>query len=199
MKFKFWQKEEGAPQFFSTEDSVVDRSEYIYNQEAGIDYQEEPQMAQEPIEEQETVYKKLSRWFLIVGIFLLPLFFLPWTTSILELNKQFILLILAGGVLILWLLHVVVSGQLSWRTNPLDKGVIALLLAVSLSTIFSLARFKSLFGLAGSLSDALVTVVALSIFYFCLAIYFRETDTRQAIFFKTKTTCTDTRAEINKF
>ncbi len=178
MKFKFWQKEEGAPQFFSTEDSVVDRSEYIYNQEAGIDYQEEPQMAQEPIEEQETVYKKLSRWLLIVGIFLLPLFFLPWTTSILELNKQFILLILAGGVLILWLLHVVVSGQLSWRTNPLDKGVIALLLAVSLSTIFSLARFKSLFGLAGSLSDALVTVVALSIFYFGMINVFDDKGSR---------------------
>ena len=178
MKFKFWQKEEGAPQFFSTEDSVVDRSEYIYNQEAGIDYQEEPQMAQEPIEEQETVYKKLSRWLLIVGIFLLPLFFLPWTTSILELNKQFILLILAGGVLILWLLHVVVSGQLSWRTNPLDKGVVALLLAVSLSTIFSLARFKSLFGLAGSLSDALVTVVALSIFYFGMINVFDDKGSR---------------------
>src|SRR3990167_9969339 len=117
-------------------------------------------------EAQETIYSKMNRWFLMAGVFLLPLFFLPWSTSILEFNKQLILLILAGGALILWLLHVVVSGQLSWRTNPLDKGVAAFLLAVSLSTIFSLARFKSLFGLTGSLSDSLVTMIALSIFYF---------------------------------
>lgn len=115
---------------------------------------------------QETIYGKLCRWLLIAGVFLLPLFFLPWSTSILEFNKQMLLLVLAGAVLIFWLLHVVVSGQLSWRSTPLDKGVAAFLLAVSLSTIFSLTRFKSLFGLTGSLSDALVTVIALSIFYF---------------------------------
>src|SRR3989344_3887972 len=117
-------------------------------------------------EAQETIYSKMNRWFLMAGVFLLPLFFLPWSTSILEFNKQLLLLVLAGGALILWLLHVVVSGQLSWRTNPLDKGVAAFLLAVSLSTIFSLARFKSLFGLTGSLSDSLVTMIALSVFYF---------------------------------
>lgn len=117
-------------------------------------------------EAKETMYSRVSRWFLLAGVLLLPLFFLPWSTSVLEFNKQILLLVLAGGSLILWLLHVVVSGQLSWRYNPLDKGVAALLLAVSLSTVFSLARFKSLFGLTGSLSDALVTVIALSIFYF---------------------------------
>ena len=117
-------------------------------------------------EAKETTYLKVGRWLLVAGVVLLPLFFLPWSTSILEFNKQILLLALAGGALILWLLHVVVSGQLSWRFNPLDKGVVAFLLAVSLSTIFSLDRFKSLFGLTGSLSDALITVVALSVFYF---------------------------------
>lgn len=117
-------------------------------------------------EVKETTYSKISRWFLLAGVLLLPLFFLPWSTSVLEFNKQMLLLVLAGGALILRLLHIVVSGQLSWRYNPLDKGVAAFLLAVSLSTIFSLARFKSLFGLTGSLSDALVTIIALSVFYF---------------------------------
>ena len=117
-------------------------------------------------ETQETIYSKACRWFLMAGVFLLPLFFLPWSTGILEFNKQILLIGLSGASLILWLLHVVISGQLSWRANPLDKGIAAFLLAVSLSTIFSLARFKSLFGLTGSLSDSLVVVIALSIFYF---------------------------------
>lgn len=117
-------------------------------------------------EAKETMYGKISRWFLLAGVLLLPLFFLPWSTSVLEFNKQILLLVLAGGFLIFWLLHIVVSGQLSWRYNPLDKGVAAFLLAVALSTVFSLTRFKSLFGLTGSLSDALMTVIVLSIFYF---------------------------------
>ena len=161
MKIKFWQK-----------------PEYVYNQEAGTDFQEEPQMVQEPIEEKGTVYKKASHGFLIVGIFLLPLFFLPWSTSVLEFNKQLLLLVLSGAALVLWLLHVVTSGQLSWRANPLDKGVVALLLATSLSTIFSLTRFKSLFGLTGSLSDALVTVIALSVFYFGIVNVFDDKGSR---------------------
>ena len=131
-----------------------------------VSYDNPDESALNSREAEETVYIKVSRWLLIAGVFILPLFFLPWTTSVLEFNKQMLSVILAGVSLILWLLHVVISGQLSWRTNPLDKGVAAFLLAVSLSTIFSLARFKSLFGLTGSLSDALVTVIALSVFYF---------------------------------
>ena len=138
------------------------------------DYDDSEEAILDNRETQETIYSKLSRWVLVAGVFLLPLFFLPWSTSILEFNKQMLLLVLAGTVLILWLLHVVVSGQLSWRSTPLDKGVAALLLAVSLSTIFSLARFKSLFGLTGSLSDALVTVIALSVFYFSIVNLFDD-------------------------
>ncbi len=126
----------------------------------------------------ETVYIKLSRWFLYAGVFILPLFFLPWTTSFLELNKQSLLLILVGTALILWLLHVVVSGQLSWRSNPVDKGVVGLFVAVLLATIFSVARFKSLFGLSESLSDSLVTVLALSIFYFGVVNLFDDKGSR---------------------
>jgi len=132
-------------------------------------------------EPQETVYGKASRWLLCVGIFILPIFFLPLTTGILEFNKQLLLLVLSGATLILWLLHVVVSGQLSWRSTPIDKGILGLLVAVSLATIFSVARFKSLFGLTGSLSDSLVTTLALSIFYFGVVNIFDDKGSRARI------------------
>ncbi|MDP2860126.1 MAG: hypothetical protein Q8N98_00230, partial [bacterium] len=60
----------------------------------------------------------------------------------------------------------------------MDKGVVAFLLAGVLSTIFSLTRFKSLFGLTGSLSDALVTTVALSVFYFGIVNLFDDKGSR---------------------
>lgn len=137
---------------------------------------EEPFLAK--YEAQETTYSRVSRWVLCAGVLVLPLFFLPWTTSILEFNKQSLLLVLAGAALILWLLHVVVSGQLTWRSNLLDKGVVGLLVAVSLATVFSLTRFKSLFGLTGNLSDSLVTVIALSIFYFGIVNVFDDKGSR---------------------
>ena len=113
----------------------------------------------------ETIYKKVVRSLLLISAALTPVFFLPWTSSVLELNKQILLVVIAGVGLVLWLLDVVISGKLSWRFNPLDKGIVALAGAVALSSVFSVAKFKSVFGLAGSLSEALVTVVALTIAY----------------------------------
>lgn len=148
-----------------------------------IDYDNPDETVFASIEPQETIYSKLSRWALVIGVLLLPLFFLPWSTSILEFNKQILLLVLAGAILILWLLHVVVSGQLSWRSNPLDKGIVALIIAVSLSTVFSITRFKSLFGLTVSLSDALVTLIALSIFYFGIVNLFDDKGSKARVVF----------------
>lgn len=112
-----------------------------------------------------TVYKKAARWMLLIGVALMPLFFLPWTTSVLELNKQILLAVIAGAGLVLWLLDVVMSGKLSWRSNPIDKGLVALVSVVALSTIFSMDKFKSVFGIADSLSDSLLVVAALTIVY----------------------------------
>lgn len=129
---------------------------------------------QETSDVKETVYKKAARWLLLTGIAIIPLFFLPLTTSILELNKQTLLAVVAGAGLILWLLDVVMSGKLSWRFNPLDKGVVALAGAVVLSAVFSMDWFKSFFGMAGSLSDSLLTVVSLTILYLLIVNLFDD-------------------------
>ncbi|OGN03455.1 MAG: hypothetical protein A2655_04895 [Candidatus Yanofskybacteria bacterium RIFCSPHIGHO2_01_FULL_43_42] len=113
----------------------------------------------------ETIYKKAVRLTMLIGAALMPLFFLPWTTNVLELNKQMFVVVIAGAGLVLWLLDIVMSGKLSWRFNPLDKGVLALAGAVALSAVFSIAKFKSIFGAAVGLSDSLLTVVSLTVVY----------------------------------
>ncbi len=114
---------------------------------------------------QETVYKKAARWVLLIGVALVPLLFLPWTTGVLELNKQMLLTVVAGLGLVLWLLDVVMSGKISWRSSPLDKGVVALVGAAALSSAFSVDKFKSVFGMAGNLSESLLTIAALTLIY----------------------------------
>ncbi|MEX2090758.1 MAG: hypothetical protein WD989_01335, partial [Candidatus Paceibacterota bacterium] len=122
----------------------------------------------------ETIYLKLCRAVVLAAVFLVPLFFLPWTTSVLELNKQMLLIVLSGAALILWLLHVVVSGRLLWRPNSVDAAVGSVLAASALATLFSLTRFKSLFGLTGSLSESLIVVLGLSILYFVTVHSFQD-------------------------
>ncbi|KKS23373.1 MAG: hypothetical protein UU83_C0052G0001 [Candidatus Jorgensenbacteria bacterium GW2011_GWF2_41_8] len=120
----------------------------------------------EALEKKNTVYEKIARWCAVAAIFLAPLFFLPWTTGILELNKQAFLTVITGAGLVFWFLHVIISGQMAIRRSSVDWGVLAFFGSVTLATIFSLTRFKSLFGLSTSLSDSLLAVGNLTILYF---------------------------------
>ena len=116
----------------------------------------------------ETIYKKIARFTILVGVFLTPLFFLPFTTSALELNKQLLLVVVAGVGLVSWLLDIVMSGKLSWRPNPFDKGVLVICAVSGLSAIFSVSKFISVFGSPGNLNDSFAVVAALSVLYFLL-------------------------------
>src|SRR3989344_2396348 len=112
------------------------------------------------------VYRTIVRWALMVGVFLTPLLFLPWTTSFLELNKGLLLIAVAGTGLIAWLLALVSSGRFSWRPNVFDKGVLAILGATIVATIFSISRFNSLLGTVNNLASSLMMICVFSIVYF---------------------------------
>ena len=113
-----------------------------------------------------SVYERIVQVLLYLAAFVVPLFYLPWTSSILEYNKQLLLVVVASVGLVVWLLGVVVSGKLTIRSTPMDKGVLGILAATLIATIFSATHAKSIFGLSVSLSTSLVTVIALTIVYF---------------------------------
>lgn len=114
------------------------------------------------------VYKTIVRWALMVGAFLMPILFLPWTTSVLELNKSLLLLVVAGVGLIAWLLSLVSSGRFLWRASVFDKAVLAVFGVSVITTIFSVSRFNSLFGTAGNLASSLMMVCAFTVVYFLI-------------------------------
>ncbi len=113
-----------------------------------------------------SIYGQVIRWTLMVSTFLMPLFFLPWTTSVLELNKQLLMLVTGGVLLVSWLLSVVSTGRLSWRTSPFDKGLLALGVATLVAAVFSVSRFTSVFGSPASVAMSLVSVLSFIVFYF---------------------------------
>ena len=168
MDLSFWKKENAESQ-----DQPEQEVQYQYTAEEtnkSAEVVESPEYYQaEPADPTKAkFYNNISRWALYIGIFLLPLFFLPSTSSPLELNKMMLLVVVAGVGLVSWLLGVISSGYLAWRNNFLDKGVLALLLAVLLATVFSIARFKSIFGFDLSVSNSLAGITSLTILYFLI-------------------------------
>ncbi|MCC6404858.1 MAG: hypothetical protein IT405_00520 [Candidatus Yanofskybacteria bacterium] len=113
-----------------------------------------------------SMYEAVVRFVVIAAATLVPLFYLPWTSSVLEYNKQVLLLVLASVGLVAWLLGVVIRGTLTVRSTPFDKGVLAFLGVTLVATIFSLTPAKSFFGFNASLSSSPLSLLALSVFYF---------------------------------
>lgn len=119
----------------------------------------------------EGLIKHLERTinFIIKGvIFLLPLFFLPWTREYFEFNKQFFLWLAMDLALFLWLIKQAAEGKAKIKTNPLNLPIIIFLSLSFISGIFSLDVFSSFFGSYGNFSNAWLGLLSLAIFYFLL-------------------------------
>ena len=101
-------------------------------------------------------------------VFLLPLFFLPWTAEFFEFNKQFLLWLVMPLALFLWLFKTIRQKQLKIKTNILNLPILLFLLLAAASAVFSLDRFSSFFGYYGRFSDAWLGLLSLVIFYFLL-------------------------------
>jgi putative inorganic carbon (hco3(-)) transporter len=108
--------------------------------------------------------------FLIIKgiIFLLPLFFLPWSNEYFEFNKQFLLWLTMPVALSLWFIKALVDGQIKIKNNPLNLPIFIFLLLTFTSSIFSIDKFSSFFGYFGRFSDAWLGLLSLVIFYFLI-------------------------------
>lgn len=140
------------------------------------------EVPEEPREIKKSLYNRLASWVVLVGVALLLPFFLPFTTSFLEFNKQLFLVAFSGIALVLWLVGIVSSGYLKWRPNKFLMPIGAVVLATVLATIFSSTKFKSIYGLNSSLSDSLVIIAALSVLYLLIVNIFDDKGQKLQLF-----------------
>jgi tetratricopeptide (TPR) repeat protein len=102
-------------------------------------------------------------------VFLLPIFFLPFTVEQLEFNKIYLLFFLTSVGFLSWLANMVFNEkQLRFKRTPLDILVAIYLVVMVLSAIFSLDSNSSIFGSYGRFWPSLVGVLSLAAFYFLL-------------------------------
>jgi hypothetical protein len=108
---------------------------------------------------------KIIDWIIVGAIYLLtflvPLFFLPIVPSILELNKQMLLVLLGGVAFLAWIGKLAWEGKIRIKKNFFLIPILFLLFILALNTGLSVYRDQSMWGSFGTESLSLVTIIAL--------------------------------------
>jgi len=108
----------------------------------------------------------ILKYLLYVGVFLIPLWFLPFTADVLELNKSILLSFVAGGGLLLWLINLISGNNLKTRSKSVALAALVFVAVAVASTMMALSKDISLFGAAGSYSSSLISIVgAVGLFF----------------------------------
>ena len=115
------------------------------------------------------MYQKIIKFIIYALVFLLPLFWLPFTFEAFEFNKQYLLFFLVSLALFAWLAkQVLVDKEIRIRKTPLDIFVLVFLFLAILSAVFSVDRISSLLGFYGRFSDSLIGLLSLGGLYFLI-------------------------------
>ncbi|MBU2036967.1 tetratricopeptide repeat protein [Patescibacteria group bacterium] len=109
-------------------------------------------------------------WVIKYGLYLLafltPLFFLPFNTNILELNKQLLLVVFALILLIAWIGKMIAEGSMEMKKSWLNIGLALFSLSYLVSSILSKNLYQSLVGSGGVISESFFSLCALLIVFF---------------------------------
>ncbi len=120
------------------------------------------------------IFLKLSKYLVYTLVFLLPLFFLPWASNVLEFQKQTLLLFLVSISFFSFLTYTLISKRLEINFSIVNFPVALLLLVVLLSTFFSLSRYGSFWGMPLPVATSFLSILALAALYFVITNLFRK-------------------------
>jgi len=151
----------------------MDQTQEIKIQPSSSEYLKESKRREE-VPGLAKVFNTIAKTTVYFLVFLLPIFFLPWTSNILDFNKQALLLILVFLALICQLANSLISNKFEINTSFLNFPVIILFLVTALSVIFSVYRYGSFWGWPLPVSQSLLSLLGFTIFYFLVANLFKK-------------------------
>ena len=112
------------------------------------------------------IWERISKVSIYFLVFLLPLFFLPWTADLLDFNKQALLIFLVMISLISWLLKSLTEGKINLNFNLLHLPVIIFLVVLGIATIFSSYSYGSFWGWPLNIAQSFLTIFGFVLLYF---------------------------------
>jgi len=120
-----------------------------------------------------TIKKRVSEicdfiilWPLMLLVFLIPFFFLPFTPQLTEFSKQILFFTIVLFGYLAWFGKGIIDKKLILRRTPLDIPILAFLGAYALATVFSADRVASVLGSYGQGSLSLLSVIFYALLYF---------------------------------
>jgi len=114
------------------------------------------------------VLDRIISLIICAGAFLIPIFFLPITTDIVEFNKQYLLYFFTIVGIFLWIVKGLIDKKLTIRRTPFDLPFLFVFVFLLISTLLSKNRILSFWGDVNSLSNAFVPMVFYFLFYFLI-------------------------------
>ena len=117
----------------------------------------------------QNLLNRIVKYSIYALVFLLPLFWLPFTFEFFEYNKQYLLFFLVSLSFFAWLLkQVVYDKEIKFKNSPINYLILGFLLISILSAVFSADKNSSIFGFYGRFSDGLIGLLSLAVFYLLL-------------------------------
>jgi tetratricopeptide (TPR) repeat protein len=108
-------------------------------------------------------------------VFILPVLFFPWTSDVLDFNKQAILVLFVFLAFFSWMGKVLISGKLSFNANKTNVVILVLLAVYILSTIFSKDSHGSFWGWPSIVSESLLSLSGLVLLYLIVSnVFFKK-------------------------
>ncbi|MDD5696407.1 MAG: hypothetical protein PHO90_00340, partial [Candidatus Pacebacteria bacterium] len=117
----------------------------------------------------QNFFNRIIKFSIYALVFLVPLFFLPFSFEIFEYNKQYLLFFLVSLAFFAWIAKMVIyDKEIRFKRSPLDVFVLAFLGVAVLSAIFSADKSASLFGFYGRFSNGLIGLLSCGALYFLI-------------------------------
>jgi len=130
------------------------------------------------------IFDKIMKWCIYILIALIPLWFLPITQNVLNLDKQVLMVVLLTIALIAWLGKLLTQEEIHWYKGLIVMLVLGFVVIYALSAFFSARFYDSLMGFDTHLSRSLINVIYFFIFLLLIVNLFGEKKEREIEIFK---------------
>ena len=115
------------------------------------------------------MWQKLIKFSIYGLVFLMPLFWLPFSVEAFNFNKSYLLFALVSIGILAWLGKMIFENKkIVFQRTPLDLYVLIFLAMIILNFWFSKSRVSTLLGFYGRFWPSLVGILSLGGFYFLL-------------------------------
>lgn len=117
----------------------------------------------------QIILNRIIKYSIYVLVFLLPIFWLPFSFEAFEYSKQYLLFFLVSLGFLAWILkQIVYDKEIKFRKSLIDYLVLGFLLAGIISAVFSVDKNSSILGFYGRFSNGLVGLSSLGMLYFLI-------------------------------